>query len=100
VTLADATTALLQQGQVVWRRSEALSCVLASRFVVRVFRCTLGLRVVRLGVRIQPRRGAQLRAGLPLRGALVVMGSSCPPPCSAAVNHKDADLPRVLTETA
>ena len=36
VTLADATTALLQQGQVVWRRSEALSCVLASRFLVRM----------------------------------------------------------------
>jgi hypothetical protein len=35
VTLADATTALLQQGQVVWLRTEALSAVLTSRFVVR-----------------------------------------------------------------
>ena len=42
VTLADATTALLQQGQVVWRRSEALSCVLASRFLVRMSSRSVG----------------------------------------------------------
>lgn len=35
VTMADATSALLQQGQVVWLRTEALGSVLASRFVVR-----------------------------------------------------------------
>jgi hypothetical protein len=90
VTLADATTALLQQGQVVWRRAEALSCVLASRFVVRI---DIGVqRVQGFGFRVWPRQGAELRAGLPLRGVLIITRYNCLPRCSAAVNQKHGHL--------